>query len=332
MFVLMEDSFSMRYRRLMPVVIFLTVVAAQGQTRKRVAVMDFDYGTVKTSVHQLFGADQDIGKGITDMLVDRLVNDGTYSVIERKQLDKIIAEQNFSNSDRADASTAAKIARILGVDAIIIGSITQFGNDNSTTKVGAGLGALGRFGIGGAEKKDSKAVVQITARMVDTSTAEILVSAQGKGDSERKGVGLLGAGGNGSGVGGAGLDMKSSGFQGTIIGEATNKAVTDVAAQLEAKAANLPTVAVVIDGLVADADPSGTLILNVGSKNGLKVGDTLNVKRKVREVRDPDSGKVIRSIEDPVGTVTITQVDSTSAVGKFSGAGKPQVKDVVTNQ
>ncbi len=27
------------------------------------------------------------------MLVDRLVNDGTFSVIERKQIDKIIAEQ-----------------------------------------------------------------------------------------------------------------------------------------------------------------------------------------------------------------------------------------------
>ena len=58
------------------------------------------------------------------MLVDRLVNDGTYSVIERKALDKLIAEQNFSNSDRADPSSAAKIGKLLGVNAIIIGSIT----------------------------------------------------------------------------------------------------------------------------------------------------------------------------------------------------------------
>ena len=72
------------------------------------------------------------------MLVDKLVADGAYSVIERKALDKILAEQNFSNSDRADPSTAAKIGTVLGVDAIIIGSITQFGRDDKSTDVGGG--------------------------------------------------------------------------------------------------------------------------------------------------------------------------------------------------
>jgi hypothetical protein len=91
-------------------------------------------------------------------------------------------------------------------------------------------------------------------------------------------------------------------------------------------------VVIEINGVVADAsDPAG-VVINVGSKNGLKVGAVLNVKRKVREVRDPDTDKVIRTIEDNVGTLTITEVDATSAVGKFSGAGKPQVKDVVTSK
>ena len=324
----------MRRSSLIPLVLFLTMLAPAEAQKKRVAVMNFDYATVSTYVSQIFGSNQDIGKGIADMLVDRLVNDGTYSVIERKELDKIIAEQNFSNSDRADPASAAKIARILGVDAIIIGSITQFGNDNSTTKVGGGAlgGVTGRFGIGGASKSKSTAVVQITARMIDPSTAEILASAPGKGESSRGGVGLLGAGGSAYGAGGGGLDMKSSGFQNTILGEATNKAVTEVAQGLIAKAASLPTVTVEINGLVADASPDGTLVLNIGSRNGLKVGDTLSVKRKVREVRDPDSGKVLRSIEDAVGTVVITEVEATSAVGKFSGPGTPKVKDTVSNR
>src|SRR5579872_7272837 len=108
------------------------------------------------------------------MLVDKLVNDGTYSVIERKALDKILAEQNFSNSDRADPSSAAKIGRVLGVQAIIVGSITQFGRDDKNTTVG-GIGAVtGRFGIGGVQKRNAKAVCNITARLVDTNTAEIL--------------------------------------------------------------------------------------------------------------------------------------------------------------
>jgi curli biogenesis system outer membrane secretion channel CsgG len=315
-------------------VLFLTLAApSEAQKKKRVAVMNFDYATVQTDVQAVFGTNKDIGAGIVDLLVDKLVQDGVYSVIERKELDKIIKEQNFSNSDRADASSAAKIARILGVDGMIIGSITQFGRDDKSTKIGGGaLGNVtGRFGVGGIKKSESNAVVQITARMIDTSTAEILASASGKGESTRKGTGLMGAGGSVYGPeAGLGIDMKSSNFANTIIGEATGKAVLDLAAKLEAKATTLPTVVVQVSGTVADAAPDGTLIVNIGSKNGLKVGDRLDVKRKVREVKDPSTGKVLRVVEDPVGQMVVTEVEEGSAVGKFSGAGKPQVNDSVS--
>ena len=104
--------------------------------KKRVAIFDFDYATVHSSVAALFGQDVDVGKGISDLLVTDLVKDGSYSVIERKALDKILKEQNFSNSDRADPNSAAKIGKLLGVDAIIVGSITQFGNETKNTNIG----------------------------------------------------------------------------------------------------------------------------------------------------------------------------------------------------
>src|SRR5712672_415930 len=122
--------------------------APQGR-KKRVAIFDFDYATVRTSTAALFGTDIDVGKGIADLLVKNLVTDGTYSVIERKALDKILAEQNFSNSDRANPASAAKIGKILGLDAIIVGSITQFGNETKNTNLGGGGGGFGGFGIGG---------------------------------------------------------------------------------------------------------------------------------------------------------------------------------------
>src|SRR5713226_1346534 len=134
--------------------------------KKRVAVIDFEYGTVQSSVRSLFGADIDVGKGICDLLVKGLVKDGTYTVIERRILDKILAEQNFSTSDRANPATAAKIGKILGVDALIVGSITQFGNETKDTKIGGAGGGLGGFGIGGFGKKKSKAIVSIDARLV----------------------------------------------------------------------------------------------------------------------------------------------------------------------
>ncbi|MGA2268219.1 MAG: CsgG/HfaB family protein [Bryobacteraceae bacterium] len=316
------------------VLVLTALTTAEAQQRKRVAVMNFDYGTVRSTVASIFGTDQDVGKGITDLLVDKLVSDGTYSVIERQALDKILAEQNFSNSDRADANTAAKIARILGVDAIIIGSITQFGRDDKSTSVGGGaLGNVtGRFGLGGVRKSQSTAVVVVTARMIDTSTAEILASASGKGESSRSGTGLIGSGGSVYGPeAGGGINMKSSNFGATILGEATNKAVADLARQLDAKAGALPTTAVQISGVVADVSPDGTVIVNVGSKAGVKVGDRLDIRRKVRDVRDPTTGKVIRSIEDSVGSIIITEVDESSAVGKFTGPAPAKVGDTVSN-
>ena len=117
--------------------------------KKRVAVFDFDFAAVQSQATAALGANVDVGRAITDLLVKYLVQDGTYSVIERNALDKIMAEQNFSNSDRANPNSAAKIGKILGVDAMIVGSITQFGNDTKNTNIGGGGGGFGGFGLGG---------------------------------------------------------------------------------------------------------------------------------------------------------------------------------------
>jgi curli biogenesis system outer membrane secretion channel CsgG len=304
--------------------------AASAAPKKRVAVMNFDYGTVRTSVSQIFGSDQDVGKGISDLLVQKLVQDGKYSVIERNALDKIIAEQNFSNSDRADATTAAKIGRVLGIDAIIIGSITQFGRDDQHTKVGGGGYGLGKLGLGGVGTSKAKAVVGISARVVNTTTGEILAAVTGMGQSERSGTSLLGAGGSWSGGGGGGLDMGSSNFANTILGEAVRKAVDDTGSQLDGAVDKIQTVKMEVNGLVADVS-GNTLILNVGKKVGVKVGDKLTVSRQVRVVKDPATGKVIKSVEDKVGEATVTDVDNDSATATFAGTGTAKVGDVVKN-
>jgi curli biogenesis system outer membrane secretion channel CsgG len=309
--------------------IFLVIASPCLAQKKRVAVLNFEYGTVKSNAQAIFGSDQDVGKGISDMLVQKLVEDGKYSVIERNALDKVLGEQNFSNSDRADASTAAKIGRILGVDAIIIGSITQFGRDDQHTNVGAGgFGGYGsRLGIGGVGTHKAKAVVGITARLVNTSTGEILAAVTGTGESSRSGTSLIGAGAGGGSGGGAGLDMGSSNFGQTILGEAVKAAVGDAATQLDNKAAALPTVKVSVSGLVADVS-GNTLIINVGSKTGLKVGDTLDISRQVRTVKDPATGKVLKAITDKIGSGTVTQIDQDSATVTFAGTGAVKVGDV----
>ncbi len=296
--------------------------------KKRVAVLDFDYATVRSSVAAIWGTDRDVGRGIADLLVEKLVQSGTYSVIERKALDKVLAEQNFSNSDRADPNTAAKIGRILGVDAIILGSITQFGRDDKATTLGGFGRVTSRYGLGGLQRRQAKAVVEITARMISTDTAEVLGVGHGAGESTRSGTSLLGAGGSSTAAGGGAYDMTSKNFAATLLGEAVHKAVGQLSQELEGNAAKLPARAVQIQGLVADVS-GNTVILNVGSRLGLKVGDRLQVRRKIREVRDPATGRVIRAIEDKIGEVVITEVDEASSVGTFTGTGAPKVGDAV---
>jgi hypothetical protein len=81
---------------------------------------------------------------------------------------------------------------------------------------------------------------------------------------------------------------------------------------------------------VADAT-GNTLILNVGKKAGVKVGDKLTVSRQVRVVKDPATGKVIKSVEDKIGDATVTDVDDDSSTATFNGAGPAKVGDVVKN-
>ena len=315
------------------VLICSMVPASMAQQKKRVAVLNFEYGTVQSSVSSIFGTNQDVGKGISDLLVQKLVQDGKYSVIERNAIDKVLGEQNFANSDRVDSSTAAKIGKILGVDAVIMGSITQFGRDDKNTSVGGGaLGNYGsKFGLGGVGKHNAKAVVGITGRLVDTTTAEILAAVTGTGESTRSGTSLIGAGGGGGNAAGGGYDMSSSNFANTILGEAVHQAVDSMATQLDDKAAALPTRKLEVTGLVADVT-GNTLVLNVGSKDGVKVGDTLDISRPLKTVKDPSTGKVLRTITSKMGTATVTDVDAQSATANYSGSSPAKVGDAVKNQ
>jgi curli biogenesis system outer membrane secretion channel CsgG len=300
--------------------------AAMGQTaptprKKRVAVFDFDYATVHGGVAAIFGQDVDIGKGVSDLLVKYLVKDGSYSVLERKAMDKILTEQNFSTSDRANPASAAKIGKLLGADAIIVGSITQFGNDTKKTGVGGAGGGLGGFGLGGFKHSNTKAIVALDARIVDIDTAEILAVAEGKGESQRSSTSLVGGGGSWHGFGAGGVDFGSSDFQNTIIGEAVKAAVENMSAEVIAGKDKLVARTIMVEGLVAAVD-GGQVILNVGTKAGVKVGDQLSVERVSREIKDPATGKVLRRMSTSIGLVKVTDVDDVSSVcSVVSGTG-----------
>lgn len=304
------------------ILLLVPIAVAQGGGRKpRVAVMSFDYATVQSYSSAMFGSNVDVGKGISDLLINDLVKDGTYSVIERAALDKLMTEQNFSNSNRADPTSAAQLGKLLGVDYIIIGSITQFGNETQKHNIGGGGGGWSGFGLGGIGHSKSNANVGISARIVNVDTGEIAGVADGAGTSSRSSTSLLGGGGNWHGFGGGNADFGSSNFQETIIGEATKKAVDQLTTEVVGDAPKLSLRAIQIDGLVAAVD-GGQVILNVGKKAGVHVGDQLEVVRVTKEIKDPVSGAVIRRLTSTIGIVKATDVDDASAVcTPVSGSG-----------
>ncbi len=210
--------------------------AAAQSSRPAVAILNFDYGTID----HWWSGNQDIGEGISDLLVDELVTDGTFRVIERKRLAAVLAEQNFSQSDRADpsAKTLAQVGKVLGVKYLIVGSITKFGTEKSNKSFGGG-GFGSKFGLGEVGTAKGKANVAISARMIDTSTGEVLAVAKGDGTSKRSGL-LLGGGAGGHGGAGVGkIEFGASDFRDTILGEATEMAVKATAAKLAAAKSRL---------------------------------------------------------------------------------------------
>jgi hypothetical protein len=173
--------------------------------------------------------------------------------------------------------------------------------------------------------------VGLSARMVSVDTGEILNVASGKGESTRTGTSLLGSGGTAAAAAGAALDMTSANFANTVLGEAVNAATGMLANELNAGASHIPVKQLTIEALVADVSGE-TLIINAGTRAGVKVGNVFQVRRIGREIRDPASGKVIRRVEENLGELTITEADETSAVGKYTGSGEVKVGDSVRNR
>lgn len=152
--------------------------------------------------------------------------------------------------------------------------------------------------------------------------------ADGKGESARSSTSLLGGGGNWHGFGAGGVDFGSSDFQNTIIGEAVKAAVDQMSKGVIDGNAKLAVRTIKVEGVVAFVE-MGKVVLNVGAKNGVKVGDQMNVERVSQEIKDPTTGKVIRRMSSQVGKIEISDVDDISAVGKVvTGAGF-KVGDVV---
>ncbi len=296
------------------VVAFIVIMGAltSEAAKQKIAVLDFEYGTISD---RWWPGNWDLGKGISDMVVTQLVKDGTYSVIERRKLEAVLSEQKLGASGLVNPSTAAEIGRILGVKYVVLGSITQFSIDTKNIDTG-GFGKL--FGIGGdVGVSTTTATVYIDARMIDTSTAEIVAVAEGKASKGKRGV-KIDAADKFQGFGH--LNIGGSGFDETILGQATRECVGDVVKQLSGKSGSGSSKSssegsdAIIKTKVADTDAgTKTVYLDGGSSEGITVGQVLHILKVKKEIKSPTTGEVIKRVVESVAEIKVTEVDKSSA-------------------
>jgi curli biogenesis system outer membrane secretion channel CsgG len=312
------------------IVSLIASAAACMAQKKTMSIENFDYSTVMTGVQAIFGTQQNIGQGINAMMTKRIVQDGRFTVVERRKVNDVMKEQDFAASNRVKQGSGARIGQIKGAQLTLMGDIVVFGRDDRKVAGGVGAAVPGAGGVIGGYKSDNKAVVVLDFRLVDAETSEVVATGEARGESKRTSKGF-GAGLLAGGVfAGGAVNMTSSNFAETIIGEATMDAVDKLAAQMK-------TVALQggasdrtddLDARVADFS-GGMLTINAGSAAGLQSGQTFTVYHKGKEIKDPSTGEVLDVQTTPIGTFTVTTVRDRVSMGSFNGATPPVVGDVV---
>ena len=117
-------------------------VAAAKQGKHKIAVIPF---------RELDGRTTVLGTYLAEELVTDLFVTGNLDIVERSMLDKVMSELKFSQSGAIDPESAQHVGKIIGVEAIVTGSIT-----------------------------DLQSYVGVNCRLINTETGRIFGAAQTK--------------------------------------------------------------------------------------------------------------------------------------------------------
>ena len=252
--------------------------AEEGTDKVRVAVMNFE----NNSSWRYWG------DAAADELATQLFKTQKFSLVERTQLEAVLAEQNLGQSGRINSAQAAEIGRILGVQMILTGSITKFSVDTKG-------GGFGRF-----QAEYSEAESNLDIRLINTGTAEIMFADEGEGKVRLGGARVKG------------INYRQE-FDAGLAQEALRPAVEDVVQKIADRAGAFTS----IQPPAAPAEIVGvngaSFYIDKGENHGIVVGQRYAVHRVVDEIRDAD-GNLLDTITDRVGTLEVRRVLGQSAI------------------
>jgi curli biogenesis system outer membrane secretion channel CsgG len=275
---------------------------AAAQAKPRVAVIEF-----KNKVSGWSWSWYHAGEQAQDMFVTELVKLGNYRVIERERLNAILQEKGLSLSGDIDPKTAVKAGKLLGVEYLIAGALTELGAQKTNVNT-PWLRGLPSVNVG-----TSKMDCAIDARAFSTTTGEIVWADSAKDSTSDAKVYVGGVGG--------GVDDQRK------LDKLVRPVVAKLAESLSKKTLSTSGIggagdASGIAGKIARVE-GGTYYLNVGSEAGVKEGDEFNVVRMGDPIKDPDTGEVLGQNETKVGRLKVDKVmgPRLSTARSVSGSG-----------
>lgn len=159
------------------------------------------------------------GSELQDMLAAELSSIGAFQVLERKEIDAVLGEQDLGASGRIDSKTKAKIGKIKGAQYLVAGTVSSF--EEQTSGTGGGVSIMG-LSVGG---KNEKAYIAVDLKVIDATTGEIVDARTVEANSSSFGVDV--------GVSVRGMSGNLGKYEKTPTGKAIRACIMEIAEYLE---------------------------------------------------------------------------------------------------
>ena len=271
-------------------------------------------GPKKTVSVDVQGAPEAMGVATTNesliaMFTEALNNDGRFIVVERAALSNVQSEQQLAQQNAPAGESGAKAGQLLGASILVRATVTKF--EANAGGGGVQLGGvpgmnLGRFtptaGLNGQH-----ALVEISLRLIDTTTGQIIgtAKAEGKASSRKVDLGVTDQS--------TGATLGTSAFKTTPLGQAAQTAIDAAVEKIALGTAGTPWSAQVVEA------ENGSAYVSAGSNQNLGVGAVLHVFHKSKTLTDPSTGAVLEVLMDDVGSMQVQEVHEKVSVAKMLG-------------
>lgn len=124
------------------------------------------------------------GQELQDMLIAELASTKAFSVLERKELEKVIGEQKLGASGLVNPKTASKIGNLTGAKYLVAATVSAYEENTGGKK-----GGVSMFGISVGRDKES-AYMAVDLKVIDVETGEIIDTRTVEGSSASSGFRL----------------------------------------------------------------------------------------------------------------------------------------------